>query len=276
MMLRAATLGAALATVALAGAYAQARPPVPAPSGRVRIDVNANITSILQNVVSIDNPYGNHLTGYQSRILIWEDDSHSAQELPATQTTFQRPTDPAAVRQWISDMATRAANPTGAELNAMTEAEFQDFMAQRKANAGTRADATQSNIVDGGTDSGSGNLAVPDQLPSLQDAFDLAMQGAPSGDYTASSYDGGIFAVANVLPIYIGYAVVPNGAAMTSLNNQVLTPSDVMVVPSTQITGMPSDVMTVPSTQINVTSTQVNAPSPVMQSLDLQPALCGR
>jgi hypothetical protein len=89
---------------------------------------------------------------------------------------------------------------------------------------------------------------------------------------------GSTLTTASLSPIYKDYIVTPgqNGSSViVAGTTQVQVPSAVMTVPSNQIQ-VPSSVMTVPSNQITVPSSQINVPSDVMNSQDLQPALCGR
>jgi hypothetical protein len=129
------------------------------------------------------------------------------------------------------------------------------------------------------------------QLPSLQ--LPLIGTGDLSVEY------GSTLTTASLSPIYKGYIVTPGQhgssvivagttqiATPTSVHTapslQVAVPTSVMTAPSMQVQ-VPSAVMTVPSMQVQVPSdvmtvpsSQINVPSSAMNSLDLQPALCGR
>ncbi|MEG3147536.1 hypothetical protein U1839_23035 [Sphingomonas sp. RT2P30] len=136
-----------------------------------------------------------------------------------------------------------------------------------------------SNLIGGGPDASGGSLSI-DQLrsmlpPSITIPADLA-----NGPYSNADINGGSFAT-----VYRGYIVRPgeNGTTIIAIpSTQVERPSSLMTAPSNQIQvpsgmiAMPSNQITVPGSQITVPSTQVRTPGSAMNSLDLQPALCGR
>lgn len=149
--------------------------------------------------------------------------------------------------------------------------------------------------------------AMVDRIRIAQTATSATSNAAPAAtdNFTDTSSDSPL-TVAALNPIYKNYKVTvgPNGALVVTVPTlQVQTPTGVMTIPSNQVVvpstqlnvtstqiNVPSTQVNVPSTQVNTPSTQVNVPSlqmtvpstqvrtpgSAMNSLDLQPALCGR
>ena len=138
--------------------------------------------------------------------------------------------------------------------------------------------AGYSNLIGTGPSASDGSYTIA-QLRAMLPP-NITIPADFGGPYTNGDLNGGSFAT-----VYRGYIVRTgdNGSTVVLVpSSQVERPSSVMTAPSNQIQvpsgmiAMPSNQITMPGSQITVPSAQVRTPGSAMNSLDLQPALCGR
>lgn len=143
----------------------------------------------------------------------------------------------------------------------------------------TTSPAGYNSLIGGGPDMSGGGALTIDQLRAMLPPS-ITIPADFGGPYTNGDLNGASFAT-----VYRGYIVRTgdNGSTVVLVpSSQVERPSSLMTAPSSQIQvpsgmiPMPSNQITMPGSQITVPSTQVRTPGSAMNSLDLQPALCGR
>lgn len=135
-----------------------------------------------------------------------------------------------------------------------------------------------NNLTSSGLDTPGGSPTTTQLSAMLPPHISLPEQSG--GPYTDGDLNGASFAT-----VYRGYVVRPDNTGSTVIlvpSTQVNQPTSLMTAPSNQVQvpsgmiDMPSTQITMPGNQINVPSTQVQTPGSAGNSLDLQPALCGR